>query len=49
MNPILFQVILGEDDFSVGENCVIEKAILDEHTCIGNNVQLINKDKLKKV
>jgi glucose-1-phosphate adenylyltransferase len=32
----------------IGENCHIENAILDEHTSIGNNVQLINKDKLQK-
>lgn len=34
------------DQFSIGENCLIEKAILDEHVKIGNNVQLINKDNL---
>ncbi len=33
--------------FSIGENCFIEKAIIDEHCCIGNRVQLINKDKLQ--
>lgn len=30
-------------DFSIGENCHIEKAIIDEHISIGNNVNLINK------
>lgn len=35
------------DQFSIGENCHIEKAILDEHVKIGNNVQLINKNKLQ--
>jgi glucose-1-phosphate adenylyltransferase len=34
-------------NFAIGENCVIEKAIIDEHTCLGNNVRLINKDKLE--
>jgi glucose-1-phosphate adenylyltransferase len=34
-------------NFIIGENCIIEKAIIDEHTCIGNNVRLINKDKLQ--
>ena len=34
-------------DFWVGENCLIEKAIIDEHVQIGNNVKLINKKKLK--
>jgi glucose-1-phosphate adenylyltransferase len=38
---------LGSEDFSIGEHCQIEKAILDEHTSIGNNVQLINKNKLQ--
>lgn len=34
-------------NFTIGENCLIEKAIIDEHTCIGNRVQLINKDNLE--
>ncbi len=34
-------------DLSIGENCLIEKAIVDEHCHIGNNVQLINRDKRK--
>jgi glucose-1-phosphate adenylyltransferase len=34
-----------EEDYSVGENCLIEKAIIDEHVFIGNNVKLINRDK----
>jgi glucose-1-phosphate adenylyltransferase len=34
-------------NFMVGENCIIEKAIIDEHTCIGNNVKLVNKKKLE--
>lgn len=34
-----------EEDYSVGENCLIEKTIIDEHVQIGNNVQLINRDK----
>lgn len=32
----------------IGENCLIEKAIIDEHVCIGNNVKLINAKKLEK-
>lgn len=35
-------------DTTIGENCIIEKAILDEHTSIGNNVQLVNKNHLQK-
>jgi glucose-1-phosphate adenylyltransferase len=46
--PHLVPTYLGTDDFSIGENCLIEKAILDEHTSIGNNVQLTNKNKLHK-
>lgn len=34
-------------NFTIGENCVIKKAIIDEHTCIGNNVKLVNEDKLE--
>jgi glucose-1-phosphate adenylyltransferase len=30
----------------VGENCLIEKAIIDEHVQIGNNVKLVNRKKL---
>ena len=33
-------------NFTIGDNCIIEKTIIDEHTCIGNNVRLINKEKL---
>lgn len=32
----------------VGENCLIEKAILDEHTTIGDNVHLVNKKNQQK-
>jgi len=35
------------DQFSIGEHCLIEKAIIDEHVKIGNHVQLINKNKLQ--
>lgn len=38
---------LGPEDFSIGQNCLIERAILDEHVSIGNNVQLVNKKKLR--
>ena len=31
-------------EFWVGENCLIEKAIIDEHVRIGNRVKLINKE-----
>ncbi|NGX29587.1 MAG: Glucose-1-phosphate adenylyltransferase [Candidatus Anoxychlamydiales bacterium] len=34
------------DIFEIGENCRIEKTIIDEHVKIGNNVKLINKENL---
>lgn len=34
-----------EKDFWIGENCLIEKAIIDEHVQIGNQVRLINQEK----
>ena len=34
-------------NFTIGENCLIEKAIIDEHTCLGDNVQLVNHKKLE--
>lgn len=34
-------------DHGIGENCLIEKAIIDEHVRIGNNVKLINEKKLE--
>ena len=43
-------VVLGNqfysEEFSIGENCIIENAILDEHTRLGNNVRLVNEKKL---
>ena len=35
-------------DFRVGEYCIIEKAIIDEHVQIGNHVKLVNKQNLKE-
>ena len=32
--------------FEIGENCMLEKVIIDEHVKIGKNVKLINKNKL---
>lgn len=34
------------EEFSIGHNCVIQKAIIDQHVKIGNNVKLVNKDHL---
>lgn len=35
-------------DFWIGEHCLIEKAIIDEHVQIGNHVKLINEQKLDR-
>jgi glucose-1-phosphate adenylyltransferase len=32
-------------DYWIGSNCIIEKAIIDEHVQIGDHVKLINKEK----
>ncbi len=34
------------DIFEIGQNCLIENTIIDEHVKIGNNVKLINKKNL---
>jgi len=34
-------------EFSIGEGCVIQKAIIDEHVFIGNRVQLTNQKNLQ--
>jgi glucose-1-phosphate adenylyltransferase len=36
-----------ENNYWIGENCTIEKAIIDEHVQIGNHVRLINQKKLE--
>lgn len=35
----------SDQDYWIGENCLIEKAIIDEHVQIGNNVKLTNRAK----
>jgi glucose-1-phosphate adenylyltransferase len=37
------QTFCFPERFEIGENCLIQKAIIDEHVCIGNNVKLINQ------
>jgi glucose-1-phosphate adenylyltransferase len=37
------------EEFTIGEECVIEKAIIDEHCRIGNRVQLINKNQVQNL
>ncbi len=46
-HPFMNQVMPVDQYYSIGENCIIHKAIIDEDTLIGNNVQLINKNKLE--
>jgi glucose-1-phosphate adenylyltransferase len=46
-HPFLNQTLPANHYFTVGENCLIEKAIIDEEVRIGNNVKLINKDNLE--
>ncbi len=45
--PPLIDGKAKEQDYWIGEDCLIEKAILDEHVQIGNGVKLINKKKHK--
>lgn len=47
-HPFLDKVMPEDQFYCIGENCVIKKAIIDEETRIGNNVQLINKNNLQK-
>lgn len=46
-HPFMDQGIPANQNFSIGENCIIQKTIIDEDTLIGNNVQLINKEGLE--
>lgn len=34
-------------DYGIGENCLIEKAIIDEHVSLGNRVKLTNAENLQ--
>jgi glucose-1-phosphate adenylyltransferase len=43
LTPPFHQTLNSSEQLTVGENCLIQKAIIDEHSQIGNNVQLINK------
>lgn len=45
-HPFLNQAMPADQYYSIGENCHISKAIIDEECRIGDNVQLINKDNL---
>ncbi len=43
-------IVLGntsyKPSFSIGKNCLIQKAIIDQHTTIGNQVRLVNEKDL---
>lgn len=43
--PPLHEGELIEQDYWIGEDCLIEKSIIDEHVQIGHHVKLINKKK----
>jgi glucose-1-phosphate adenylyltransferase len=50
-NSILLGTLFNETStpaaYCVGENCLLDKVILDEYSSIGNHVQLTNKNHLK--
>lgn len=45
-NSVLLETILPS--YTIGENCLLEKVILDENCSIGNNVQLTNRQQLEQ-
>lgn len=47
--PFTSEGILSDKEYSIGENCLIRQSIIDEHTYIGNNVQLINKNNIQNM
>lgn len=47
--PFTSEGILSDKEYSIGENCLIKQSIIDEHTYIGNNVQLINKNNIQNM
>lgn len=46
-HPFMKQELKNTGVYSIGKNCLIQKTIIDEEVKIGNNVRLINKDKLQ--
>jgi len=45
--PPLHQAHLLPKTFGIGKNCLLEKAVIDEHVLIGNNVKLTNEKHLQ--
>ena len=39
---------IGHPNLGIGKNCVIKRAIIDLDACIGDNVQLINKENVNE-
>ena len=39
---------IGHPNLGIGKNCVIKRAIIDLDVCIGDNVQLINKENVNE-
>ncbi len=46
--PQFIEASFATGNYSIGENCFLEKVILDEYASIGSNVQLTNKNNLQK-
>ena len=46
-NSVLLGSMLSQN-YAVGENCLLDKVILDENCSIGNNVHLTNREQLEK-
>lgn len=47
--PVAHDQIQQPKEYSIGENCLIQNAIIDEQTFIGNHVQLTNKNNIQKM
>ncbi len=47
-HPFLEKIAPSDQYFSIGENCLIRRAILDEETKVGDRVQLVNVQNLQK-
>lgn len=48
-HPLLEKVAPKDQYYSIGENCHIRRAIIDEEVRIGNRVQLINKNNIQNL
>lgn len=48
-HPLLEKVAPKDQYYSIGEDCVIKRAIIDEEVRIGNRVQLVNKSNIQNL